>query len=56
MDETTLKLVPKCPFNNMQALVQVIAWHPPGDKPWTEPMMDAYMITDAYMSHTASVR
>ena len=34
-----LKFVPKVPINNIQALVQVMAWRRPGDKPLSEPMM-----------------
>ena len=35
----SLKSVPKGPINNMPALVQIMAWHLPGDKPSSEPMM-----------------
>ena len=35
----SLKFVPKGPINNIPALVQVMAWHRPGDKPLTEPMV-----------------
>ena len=35
------------------ALVQIMAWHRPGDKPLSEPMM--FIFTDAYMRHSASV-
>ena len=31
--------VPKGPINNIPALVQIIAWRRPGDKPLSEPMM-----------------
>ena len=34
-----LKFVPKVPINNIPALVQIMAWHWPGDKPLSEPMM-----------------
>ena len=34
-----LKFVPKCPINNISALVQIMAWRRPGDKPFSEPMM-----------------
>ena len=34
-----LKFVPKGPINNVPALVQIISWHRPGDKPLSEPMM-----------------
>ena len=33
------KFVPKGPINNIPALVQVMAWHRPGDKPLPEPML-----------------
>ena len=35
----SLKFVPKGPINNSPALVQIMAWHRPGDKPLYEPMM-----------------
>ena len=35
----SLKFVPKGPINNNPALVQIIAWRRPGDKPLSEPMM-----------------
>ena len=35
----SLKFVPKGPINNTKALVQIMAWHRPGDKPLSEPMM-----------------
>ena len=34
-----LKFVLRGPINNIPTLVQVMAWHPPGDKPLSEPMM-----------------
>ena len=34
-----LKFVPKARINNIQALVQIMAWCRPGDKPLYEPMM-----------------
>ena len=37
--EISLKLVPKGPINNIPALVQIMAWRRPGDKPLSEPMM-----------------
>ena len=33
------KFVPKGLINNIPALVQIMAWHQPGDKPLSEPMM-----------------
>ena len=35
----SLKFVPRGPINNIQALVQIMAWRRPGDKPLSEPMM-----------------
>ena len=35
----SLKFVPKGPIINIPALVQIIAWHRPGDKPLSEWMM-----------------
>ena len=35
----SLKFIPKGPINNIPALVQIMAWHRPGDKPLSEPMM-----------------
>ena len=34
-----LKFVPEGPINNISALVQIMAWRQPGDKPLSEPMM-----------------
>ena len=34
-----LKFVPKVWINKIPALVQIMAWHRPGDKPLSEPMM-----------------
>ena len=34
----SVKFVPKGPINNILALVQIIAWRRPGDKPLSEPM------------------
>ena len=35
----SLKFVPKSLINNIPALVQIMAWRRPGDKPLSEPMM-----------------
>ena len=35
----SLKFFPKGPINNTPALVQIMAWRRPGDKPLSEPMM-----------------
>ena len=37
----SLKLVPNGPINNAPALVQIMAWCRPGDKPLSGPMMDS---------------
>ena len=37
----SLKFIPRGPINNNPALVQIMAWHRPGDKPISEPMMGA---------------
>ena len=37
--EISLKIVPKGPIDNIPALVQIMAWCRPGDKPLSEPMM-----------------
>ena len=34
-----LRFVPRCPINNIPALVQIMAWRRPGDKPLSEPML-----------------
>ena len=35
----SLKFVPKVQFNNISALLQIMAWRRPGDKPLSEPMV-----------------
>ena len=35
----SLKFVPKGSINNIPALIQIMAWRRPGDKPLSEPMM-----------------
>ena len=35
----SLKLVSKGPINNIPAMVQIMAWRRPGDKPLSEPMV-----------------
>ena len=35
----SLKFVPQVRINNIPALVQIMAWRRPGDKPLSEPMM-----------------
>ena len=39
--EISLTFVPKGPIYNIPALVQIMAWRHPGDKPLFEPMMDS---------------
>ena len=38
-DTISQKFVPKGPINKFPALVQIMAWRRPGDKPLSEPMM-----------------
>ena len=45
----SLKFVPKGPINNIPALLQIMAWRRPGDKPLSEPMLTRF--TGAYMQH-----
>ena len=35
----SLTFVPRGPINNIPSLVQIMAWHRPGEKPLSEPMM-----------------
>ena len=35
----SLEAVPKGPITNIPALIQIMAWHWPGNKPFSEPMM-----------------
>ena len=37
--EISLKFVPKCQINNILALVQIMAWRRPGEKPLSESIM-----------------
>ena len=39
LTKISLKFVPKGPINNIPALVQIMAWRQPGDKPLSEAMM-----------------
>ena len=43
----SLNFVPKGLIDNIPALVQMMAWHCPGSKPWSEPMLAKF--TDTYM-------
>ena len=45
----SLKFAFKCPIDNNQALVQIMAWHRKGNKPLSEPMRNPF--TDEYMRH-----
>ena len=38
----SMKFVPKGPINNIPALVQIVAWRRPGDKPLSEPIMGKF--------------
>ena len=37
--KNSLNLIPKAPINDIPALVQIMAWRRPGDKPLSEPMV-----------------
>ena len=52
--QISLKFVPKVQINNIPALVQIMAWRRPGDKPLSEAMV-VVSFTDAYVSHSASM-
>ena len=39
LTKNSLKFVPKGLINNIPALVLIMAWRPPGDKPLSEPML-----------------
>ena len=39
-DKISIKFVRNGPIKNIPSLVQIMAWHPPGAKPLSEPMMD----------------
>ena len=45
----SMKFVPRSPFDNKSALVQVMAWRRTGDKPLPESMLTQF--TDTYMQH-----
>ena len=38
-EKISMKFVPKGPINNIPALVQIMTWRRPGNKPLSEPMM-----------------
>ena len=50
----SLKFAPKGPIDNIPALVQIMAWRRPGNKPLSEPMM-IISLTHIYMRHSASM-
>ena len=37
--KSSLKFIPKVPIDNKPALIHIMAWRRPGDKPLSEPMM-----------------
>ena len=45
----SLKFVHEGQIDNIPALVQIMAWRRPGEKPLSEPMLT--QVTDEYMSH-----
>ena len=47
----SLKFVPKVRISNIPALVQIMAWHQPGDKPLSEPMMVSLQMHITCMCH-----
>ena len=49
----SLKFVPGGPISNIPALVQIMAWRRPGDKPLSEAMTINFV--DGYMRHSASM-
>ena len=49
----SLKFVPKGPINNIPALVQIMAWRRPGNKPLSEPMLVSLLTH--IMRHSASM-
>ena len=51
----SLKFVLKGPVNNIPALVQLMAWHRPGEKPLSEPMMLSLLTRLCYPQYTSKV-
>ena len=49
----SLKFVPKGPVTDIPALVQMMAWCHPGNKPLSKPML--VCVTDTYVHHSASM-
>ena len=54
MIKISLEFVLKGPINNIPALVQIMAWRCPDDKPLSEPVVQRF--TDTSMCHSASMR
>ena len=50
--DISLKFVPKGPIAHILALVQIMAWRRPGDKPLFEPMM---ISLPTHICHSASM-
>ena len=46
-----LKFVPKGPINNIPALVQIMAWRRPGDKPLSEPIYASLGLNELILCH-----
>ena len=42
-NKISLKFVPNGPINNIPALVEIMAWRRPGDKPLSEPMLARWL-------------
>ena len=51
--EISMKFVPSDPINNIPALVQIMAWRRPGNKPLSEPMMFSLLTHNELMSNQA---
>ena len=55
----SLKFVPRSPIDNIPALVQIMAWHRPGDKPLSEPILthftNAYNIIDPSIVYAVKI-
>ena len=51
----SLKFVPRGPINNISALVQIVAWRRPGDKPLYEPVGDS-LLTHICFTRSQSVK
>ena len=50
----SLKFIPNGPIDYKSALVQVVAWHRPGEKPLPESMLTQF--TDAYIRHKGELK